>query len=155
MKRTISGLVLAAVLLALGACGPVHKSVFTPLASIQQLHLTSDGHWQMQLRIQNNSYTGVKFTRVDLDMQVNGTNAGHISTVLDLDIPELSVDIADVTLAPGPAARQALINAQGSTRYTLKGTITGIAEDETTPRTFKVQGKDWLSPVPGVPHTWR
>ncbi|MDA3912671.1 hypothetical protein [Oleiagrimonas sp.] len=154
MKRILPILVVAATLLVLGACGPVRKSVFPPLVSVQQLHVTADGQWKMQVRIQNNSYTGVLFTGLDLHMKIDGKNAGRILAKIHLDIPALSVDIADVTIAPSAQAARALAK-NAAVSYSLAGTATALPDQDTSTRIFKVQGKDWFSPVPGLVDTWR
>jgi hypothetical protein len=155
MKRNVYGLVLMVAVLALAACGPTHKSVFPPLVRVQQLHVANDGSWHMQVRIQNNSYDEVKFTALKLDMHMGGKLVGHIDQTINLDIPELSVDIADVRIQPLTGAAAMLAPGSNSVRYTLDGTATGQPEQSSKPRTFKVHGQDWLSPVPGIPDTWR
>ncbi|GAB3026489.1 hypothetical protein GCM10027285_05690 [Oleiagrimonas citrea] len=156
MKRVLSVVLLIASLVALSACGPTRKSVFPPLVSIQQLHVTADGQWQMQLRIQNNSYDGVKFSAVHLDMKLHGVAAGRIDQPIDLDIPALSVDVAEVRIMPSAAAAKLLAASGNSVRYQLSGSATGQPEQSKKARTFKVQSQDtWLSPVPGIADTWR
>ncbi|KGI76987.1 hypothetical protein [Oleiagrimonas soli] len=154
MKRVLSVATLIVAIVALSACGPTRKSVFPPLVSIQQLHVGADGQWRMQLRIQNNSYDGVKFRAVNLDMKLHGADAGRIDQAIDLDIPALSVDVADVRITPSPTAARLL--AGNAVRYQLEGTATGTPEQDKKPRTFKVKSGDtWLSPVPGIANTWR
>ena len=157
MKREAVTWLLVTVLVGmLAACGPVHKSVFPPLVSVQQLHVGSDGLWHMQLRIQNNSYQGVKFSHVKLAMTVHGTAAGTLDVPINLDIPALSVDVAEVRLAPSTAAAKALASGGDSVPYQLTGTLTGSPEQESKARTFKVHSEQhWLSPMPGIPGTWR
>ncbi len=140
----------------LAACGPVRKSVFPPLVSVQQLQLSPDGHWRMQLRIQNNSYEDVKFTQVRLAMKVHGVAAGRIESAIDLDIPALSVDVADVHIMPSAPAARALSDGGQEVPYELVGTVSGIPESDSKPRSFKVHSEQhWLSPMPGIPGTWR
>jgi len=157
MKRVPGAWLLVTVVVGLlAACGPVRKSVFPPLVSVQQLHLGSDGQWHMQLRIQNNSYQGVKFTHVLLDMQVHGTPAGTLDAPISLDIPALSVDVAEVRLMPSAAAAKALAAGGDSVSYQLVGTLTGTPDQDGKSRTFKVHSEQhWFSPMPGIPDTWR
>lgn len=157
MKRVPGAWLMLAATVLLAACGPVRKSVFPPLVTVQQLHVDAHGQWHMQLRIQNNSYQGVKFTGAQLDMKVHDTPAGRIDTSLDLDIPALSVDIADVRLTPSTAAAKQLADGGDSVPYRLAGTVSGVPDQETKPRSFKVDSGHLhsLSPTPGVANTWR
>lgn len=157
MKRVPGAwLLVTVVVMFLAACGPVRKSVFPPLVTVQQLHASSNGQWRMQLRIQNNSYQGVKFTHLQLAMQVRGTPAGTLDTPISRDIPALSVDVAEVRLTPSAAAAKALLDGGDSVPYQLVGTLTGTPDEGGKPRTFKVHSEQhWLSPMPGIPDTWR
>ena len=157
MKRVLCAWLLVVLTGVLAACGPVRKSVFPPLVTVQQLHVDARGQWHMQLRIQNNSYQGVKFTGVQLDMKVHGTPAGHIDATVNLDIPALSVDIADVRMTPSTAAARQLANGGDSVPYQLSGTVTAVPDQETKSRSFKVDSgpSHALSPTPGIANTWR
>jgi hypothetical protein len=160
MKRLSRWIVPALLLVGLVACGPPRKSVFPPTITVQELHVQADGHWRMQLRIQNNSYGSMDFTALHLAMQVDKQAAGTIDAGIDLDIPALSVDIAEVDMqpTPGAAAAFAALAAKGgrsAVNYSLDGTATGQPEQEKKPRVFNVSGHDWLSPVPGIADTYR
>jgi hypothetical protein len=157
LSRWIVPLVLS---LALVACGPPRKSVFPPTITVQQLAVQADGSWHMQLRIQNNSYGSMRFQSVHLAMQVGRQQAGNIDQALDLDIPALSVDVATIDLRPAPAAATALAAVDGdgsadAVSYNLDGKADGVPEQESKPREFAVESHDWLSPVPGIAHTYR
>ena len=160
MKRPSRWIIATLLLVGLAACGPPRKSVFPPSISVQELHVQADGQWRMQLRIQNNSYGSMDFQAVRLAMQVGRQDAGTIDAGIGLEIPALSVDVANVTLRPAAGAASALaaIGAgagAGSIDYTLAGTATGRPEQEKKVRSFDVSGHDWLSPVPGIPDTYR
>lgn len=156
MRRVHGAWLLVAAVLVLSACGPTRKSVFPPLVSVQQLRVDTNGQWHMQLRIQNNSFQGVKFTSVQLDMHMHDTVAGHIDKSVSLDIPALSVDIADVEMTPSAAAAKLLDSGAGSVSYKLDGTISGKPDQNGKSRKFKVHGQQyWLSPTPGLTDTWR
>ncbi len=157
MKRVHGVWLLVAMTGLLAACGPARKSVFPPLVSVQQLQVGADGAWNMQVRIQNNSYTGVKFTAMQLDMQLAGAPAGHIQAAIDLDIPALSVDIANVRIMPSAGATRRLADGGASVPYRLVGTLGGTPGQGGNSRQFKVDSgaEHTLSPTPGLPGTWR
>lgn len=165
MKRTMRKpalkLAVGLALLGLAGCGPVKKSIFPPLVSVQSLHLEANGRWDITLRIQNDSYTGMTFNAVSLDMTLHGHPAGHVDAQPALAIPQLSSDVTHVELQPQADAAKALAaiankGSSASVTYRLKGSVTAVSEqDKKTPHTFKVSHKDWLSPVPGIPDTFR
>lgn len=160
MKRLSRWIVPALLLVGLVACGPPRKSVFPPTITVQQLRVQADGHWRMQLRVQNNSYGSMDFTSLQLTMQVDKQDAGSIDAGIDLDIPALSVDVTEVTMQPTPGAAAALAAITGKSGahaidYSLAGTAAGTPEQEKKPRVFDVSGHDWLSPVPGIADTYR
>ncbi|HEX6614499.1 MAG TPA: LEA type 2 family protein [Rhodanobacteraceae bacterium] len=149
-------LIPAMAMLALSGCGPGTK-LQPPAASIQQLQVLSDGQWQLTLRIQNYSYdTGMHVYALDADLDLAGKRAGHITVSPGLDIPAMSADTATATITPDAEARTALADAKGNAvAYQLKGAM-NVGKGETgTPRHFDLDGKGYISPVPGVANTWR
>lgn len=159
MKRTLRWFAVLA-LVALAGCGPTRKSVFPPATRVQELHIAADGSWQITLRLTNNSYTGMRFQSVQLDMDVDGRPAGTLQASPNLDIPQFAADVVQLTLHPDPAAAKALaaIANKGSSvsiGYRLKGSIGALPDDEKQPRSFPISHHDWLSPVPGIDNTFR
>lgn len=160
MKRLLQWTLPALLMVALAGCGPPRKSMFPPTVSVQQLHVLPNGHWQMQVRILNNSYGGMDFRRLQLTMHINDQPAARIDTRIDLDIGALSADITQVDVTPSAAAATALaaIAAKGSAgglAYTLTGTAMAVPEHRDSPRDFEVDSQDWLSAVPGIANTYR
>ncbi len=163
MKRLILAMAGGVLLLCLAGCGPTRKSVFPPLLSVQQLHLQSDGSWDVTLHIQNNSYTGMTFTQLHLHMMLQGHDAGTLDKTLSLAIPQLAADVTHVHLDPRTDAARALAaiankGSSASVTYRFKGSVSAIPDQEKDkpPRTFQLDSKkDWLSPVPGIANTFR
>jgi len=149
-----------ALLLGLAACGPAKKSVFPPTLSIQQLVVLPDGQWQLTVRIQNNSYAGMDFKSLDGQLQVAELVPVRLHAAFDLDIPELAGDVVQLKLLPTAAMSQALqaVAAKGSggaLAYRISGSTSAKPEQEDKPRSFDFNGNDWISPVPGIPGTYR
>lgn len=159
MKRILyASVILAAVLLA--GCGRPRPSVFPPDVQIQELHLADHGQWQITLRLQNNSYTGMRFQTLSLAMRVDGHVAGTLTASPALEVPQFAADVVQVQLTPAPKAAAALAaiankGSSASVDYRLTGTVHARADDEDKPREFKVHHHDWLSPVPGIADTFR
>src|SRR6185437_11178573 len=143
-------------LLALSACGPGTK-LQPPTAGIQQLQVLPNGQWQLTLRIQNYSYdTGMHVYALDADFILAGKRAGHVAVSPALDIPAMSADIANATIAPNSQARTALTHAKGNAvAYELKGSLSIGKGENGKSQPFDLDGKGYLSPVPGVANTWR
>lgn len=143
-------------LLALSACGMGTK-LQPPTASIQQLQVLPNGQWQLTLRIENYSYdTGMHVYAVDADLDLAGKQAGHVSVSPGLDIPAMTADVASATITPDAEARAGLADAKGNAvAYELKGSLSVGKGESGTAHAFDLDGKGYISPVPGVANTWR
>ena len=153
-------LVLGLLSLGLVACGPPRKSVFPPTVSIQEMTVRPDGQWQLTVRIQNNSYGGMDFKSLDGQLQLAELVPVRLHATFDLDIPELAGDVIQLNVLPTAAMTQALqaIAAKGSAgalAYRVSGSASAKPEQEAKPRSFDFNGSDWISPVPGIPNTYR
>lgn len=156
MKPTLRFLVLFVAIIALAACGMGTK-LQPPTASIQQLRTLPDGQWELTVRIQNYSYdTGMHVYALDADLDVGGKLAGHVALSPALDIPAMNADTATATITPKADARAALMSAKGNAiAYELKGSMSVGKGEAGKPDRFDLDGKGYLSPVPGVANTWR
>ncbi|KZC40307.1 MULTISPECIES: hypothetical protein [Rhodanobacter] len=148
------------LLLGLAACVPAKKSVYPPTLSIQQLLVLPGGQWQLTVRIQNNSYAGMDFKSLDGQLQVAELVPVRLHAAFDLDIPELAGDVVQLRVLPTAAMSQALhaVAAKGSggaLAYRISGSASARPEQEDKPRSFDFNGNDWISPVPGIPDTYR
>ncbi|HEY2624783.1 MAG TPA: hypothetical protein VGI53_15160 [Dyella sp.] len=151
---------MAALLAGLVACGPPRKSVFPPSVSIQEVSLRPNGQWQLTLRIQNNSYGGMDFRSIDGELKVADLVPVRLHTRFDLDIPAFAADVTQINLLPTPEMTAALKataskGSAGSLAYSVSGNTSAQPEQEKAARDFNFHGNDWLSPVPGIPNTWR
>lgn len=152
--------ILPVLLLGLAACGPAKKSVFPPSVSIQQLVVLPSGQWQLTVRIQNNSYAGMKFTELDGQLQIAENVPVRLHANFDLDIPELAGDVLRIDVLPTTAMSQALQaiadkGSAGSLAYRISGSTRAKPEQEDKPRSFDFSGNDWISAVPGIANTYR
>ncbi|MGH8147818.1 MAG: hypothetical protein ACREPY_15990 [Rhodanobacteraceae bacterium] len=155
LRVLATGALLAGMLL-LGACTAGTK-LQPPTAGIQQLAVNSDGSWAAVVRFQNYSYdTGMHVYAIDADLSLNGKPAGHIAFSPALDIPAMDADIATETFKPDAAGAAALAATNHSAvQYELKGTLSVGKGGNGKPQSFKLDGKGYLSPVPGVSNIWR
>ncbi len=153
MKRTL--LVLCLLLPFLAGCGEI-RHVFPPSVTVDQLTTPPNGAWTATLRLLNQSYDAdVRFQYLKLELSINGSVAGSIDEAIQRDIPERSSDIVQVTFQPNDAARQALgATAAQRLEYTVKGSVT-LSNKGENPHDYDVSHDGWLSPVPGVAHTYR
>lgn len=143
----IRTLLLAGAALLVVACssGPV-KRVSPPTASIQELAVQSDGSWRLLLRIQNFSNVPMTFSAIKANLNVAGKEVGKISKTMDLDMAGGIADVIEVSLSPVTAT-----SLTGEIVYDLKGDI-----DSNDPKgSYKFERSSHLSPVPGLPNTWR
>jgi hypothetical protein len=149
-------------LLAIGllGCGPPKKSIFPPNVSVQQLKVLPSGQWRLTLRMQNNSYGEMDFRSLDGQLQVAEGLPVRLHATFVLDIPTLAGDVLDIDVLPTDAMTQALKaiagkGSAGSVGYRVSGSTSAKPEQEKLQRDFDFSGDDRLSPVPGIPDTYR
>jgi hypothetical protein len=160
MKRLLGGMALLVLVAGLVACGPPKKSVFPPTISIQEMTTRPDGQWRLIMRIQNNSYGSMDFHSIDGQLQVGDSVPVRLHTRFDLDIPAFAADVTQIDVLPTPDMTAAINAAAvkgsaGSVPYSVTGSANAKPEQEKEVRDFSFHGNDWLSPVPGIPNTWR
>lgn len=144
LRNPLAMLVLAC-LVAACSTGPVMK-VHPSSASIQQLAVQPNGDWKITLRIQNFSTMSMHYSALDAKFVVAGVDAGEIRLAPDLDIVANNGDVIETILKTS-----AKLPAGGDFAYQLKGTI-----DTSEPKAhFRLDYSSRLSPVPGVPNTYR
>jgi hypothetical protein len=151
MRRSAPLALLALFLLLLTACGDgIRERVFPPTVSLQELALQPDGRWTLKLRLQNFSNVPMRFDRVDATLKIATAQAGTIALAPALSVGPESAEIVEVTLLPGSAAANHIVNASqrgSNVAYALSGTI---ASSEPDSRRDDFEFKSQLSPVPGL-----
>ncbi|MGG6462619.1 LEA type 2 family protein [Solilutibacter silvestris] len=144
--------------LLLAACSSTGgKRVSEPAASIQQLTVDARGNWQVQLRLQNYSSMAMRFDTIDLALEVNGQPAGHLKATPALSIPGESGDLATISHVPDGAGRLVMADVLASGQginYTLKGDVQ-VTPEGNKQRSYTIDGKNQLNPVPGLPGVLR
>ncbi len=155
--RASAGVALMVLVVALAACASLGTRLQPPTAGIQQLTVNSDGTWAAVVRFQNYSYdTGMHVYAIDAELSLNGKPAGHVAISPALDIPAMDADIATAVFKPDPAGSAVLAGAKGNAvAYELKGTLSVGKGTNGSAQPFKLDGKGYLSPVPGVSNVWR
>ena len=149
---------IAAVILALAACGsgPV-KRVSEPAAGIQQLSVRADGRWDVVVRLDNFSSVPMHFANATFDIAFDNGAAANLQAQPAISIGPESADVFTATLMPLPAGRArlatALADGQGL-NYTMTGTVEAGPEDAKS-RSYKIERKSALAPVPGLPGVLR
>ncbi len=143
---------------ALSACtgGPVRR-VSPPAASLQQLTVNADGSWSVDLRLQNYSSIPMRFDSADLAITVGEQAAGTLQGAPKISIGPESADVATLAFKPSGEARMTLADALAGRRsvaYTLKGTLQAVPEEGKS-RSFDIDTRNTLTPVPGLPGVLR
>jgi hypothetical protein len=151
---------LLAGLALLAACGPAKKSVFPPSVTLQEVGAKPGGAWHLTLRIRNNSYGGMSFGTFQGTLRVGDLGGVVLDAKIDQDIPSFAADVATIDLLPTAEMSRALAElaakgSSGALPYSIDGRVTATPEKEDESRSFTVHGKNWLSPVPGIPDTYR
>lgn len=149
---------IAAAVLALAACGggPVRR-VSEPAAGIQQLTVRADGRWEVVVRLDNFSSVPMRFASTRLDIAFDNGTAATLQAQPAISIGPESADVFTATLTPLPAGRARIATALADGRglnYTLAGTVDAGPEDGKS-RSYKIERKSALNPVPGLPGVLR
>ena len=89
----------------------------------------------------------------------------HTAGPGELNIPAFAGDVTTLDVLPTPAMGNALAavaakGSAGSLAYAVSGTVHCLPDladrpDDKNPRDFPFQHRDYLSPVPGIAHTFR
>jgi hypothetical protein len=146
---------LTALLSACGGGGMI-KRVSEPAVGIQQLTVQADGTWSVDLRIDNFSSVPMTFDTVSLAIKIGDEAAGTLTASPALPVGPESADIATIKLTPTSAARIAMADALASRQtisYSLDGTVGASADGRS--RTFQLERRNQLNPVPGLPGVLR
>jgi hypothetical protein len=160
VRHPIVRAALLAGVALLAACGPAKKSVFPPSVTLQEVAAKPGGVWHMTLRIRNNSYGGMSFETFQGTLRVGDLGGVLLDAKVDQDIPSFAADVATIDLLPTAEMSKALAElaakgSSGALAYSIDGRINATPEKEEKSRSFPVHGKNWLSPVPGIPDTYR
>jgi len=153
MMRRISLLALLAATVLLAGCGSgMVRRVSDPAVSVQQLTVKADGQWSVDLRLQNYSSIPMRFETVEVDVQVGDQDVGKLRATPGLSVGPESADVVTVAFAPTSAGRIVVADALAGRRalpYALKGSV-GATPEEAKLRTFDVDTRNTLNPVPGL-----
>jgi len=153
-------LTLLLSILLVNACsrsGPVRR-ISEPAASIQQLAVGADGHWTLELRLQNFSSIPMRFEKLSLAIRIGEHDAGTLESRSALTVGPESADILTVTMQPSANARMALANALAGGRgvtYRIEGALDASPHDRGKSRSYDVVRTNTLNPVPGLPGVLR
>ena len=145
LRRAFLVMLLTGQLAACGSGGPPRK-VHPSTASIQQLAVQPDGSWKLALRIQNYSTFPMRYSRIDAGLSIDGKEVGRLEATPDIDILGNNGDVIEATFRPNAKAAFGTDIA-----YALKGTI----ETSEPKESFTFETASRLTPVPGVPNTYR
>ena len=152
MRRTYLLALLAETALLAGCGDGMVRRVSDPAVSVPQLTLKADGQWAVDLRLQNYSSIPMRFDTVEVDVQVGEQEAGKLRASPGLSVGPESADVVTVAFSPTSAGRIAVADALASRRtlpYTLKGSA-GATPEEAKQRTFDIDTRNTLNPVPGL-----
>jgi hypothetical protein len=160
MKSCLRFFAVLAIAVAIVSCGSV-KRVFPPSASIQQLSVLPDGHWQVDIRLQNFSEVSVHFSTLNAQLTIAGIVAGELKSSPNMDIAGGYADVAQVNFVAIPSASQPLLAASGSgtdigVAYTIQGKIVvSDPKDGSSTHEYPFEHSSRLTPIPGLTNVYR
>jgi len=153
LPRLLLVLVAAAALLAACSRSGSVRRISEPTASIQQLTVSADGNWSVELRLQNFSSIPMRFATVSFDIHIDEHAAGLLRASPALTIGPESADTITVPMQPSADVRLLLADAlaaQRGIRYRLQGTIEASPHERNKPHSYDVRHASMLSQVPGL-----
>jgi hypothetical protein len=143
--------------LALAACGGARtqsgliRRINPPSASLERLVVADGGPVRVAVRLQNFSTVPTRFGRVDAVVSIDGRAAGRLALDAGIEIPGLTSDVVEGSLALDAPARARLAAARAAVAYRLDGGIATTEPEDTYEFTFESR----LNPVPGRPGEFR
>jgi len=160
LPRPVLFVLLLLTALLVNACsrsGPVRR-ISEPAASIQQLSVGTDGHWTLELRLQNFSSIPMRFEKIALAVRIGEHDAGRLESTSPLTVGPESADIVTINMQPSSAARMFLAATLASGRgaaYRIEGELEAAPHDRDKTRRYDVHRNSTLNPVPGLPGVLR
>lgn len=155
MRSALSIVFAVAFLAVMAGCSSVpDKQINPPRASIQELTVQPDGHWQLTLRLQNFSNVSTAFQSINAKLVIAGQDAGALVLSPAMSIGPEAADVSPATLAPALGAKLAVasaLSAGQTVRYVLSGRIETSDPKGSYPFTYESS----LSPAPGLPGVMR
>jgi len=150
MRPALTIVFAIALSAALASCSSAPaKLINPPRASIQQLTVYPDGHWQLTVRLQNFSNVSTVFQSVNAKLVIAGQDAGTIVLSPGMSIGPEAADVSAATLAPALGAKLAVASALAAgqpARYVLSGRI-----DTSDPKgSYSFTFESTLNPAPGL-----
>ncbi len=142
-----------ALLLSACASGPP-KRINPPQVAIQRLTTQTDGAFEVELRLENQSDIAMRFASVDLAFRIAGIDAGRLTAQPDLEVASHSAETVILKLVAGADANEPLAagrTSNAAVHYMLRGNVV-ISEPK---REYDIQFESRLSPVPGKPGEFR
>ncbi len=84
----------------------------------------------------------------------------RIHATFERNIPALNGDVIQIKILPTAEMTQmeqvvAAKGSAGTLAYRISGSAIAKPEQEDKPRSFDFDGSAWISPAPGIAHTWR
>lgn len=143
--------------LALAACGGgrtqsgLIRRINPPSASLERLVVGDGDRVRVAVRLQNFSTVPTRFGRLDAVVSIEGRAAGRLELDAGIEIPGLTSDVVEASLALDAPARERLAAARAAVAYRLEGAIATTEPEDTYDFTFESR----LNPVPGRPGEFR
>ena len=139
-------------------CGPLREHVSQPSICVQQLSVTPNGKWDVQLRIQNYNTIPIHIDHMQLQLLVQKNQGTSIAAAPTRTFGAQSIEV--VTLSVQPSALEELymenlLEQRRSISYVLQGTITVHLDKKSQRQIFHLTCKDQLDPSPGLQGVFR
>ncbi len=156
LRHAFAAAMMMSLLVGCGSGGPVRR-VSEPAASLQQVTVRADGRWDVQVRLQNYSSVPMQFTAANLNIALDNEAAASVQAQPQISIGPESADVFSATVTPLPAGRARIATALADGRslnYMLSGSLDAAPENRNS-RSYKIERKSALTPVPGLPGVLR
>ncbi|HBK57455.1 MAG TPA: hypothetical protein DDZ76_14385 [Xanthomonadales bacterium] len=151
----LRALFLTALTILLAGCGGgigsqgLPERVWPPQTRLQELAVQADGSWRVVVRLTNFSTVKVRYGRIDVRLDIEGTPAGPIVFETDIGMAAGAAEPFDMTLRPHADAARTIERALAegrSVRYSVTGEAAALEPRGRWPQQFE----GVLTPVPGL-----
>lgn len=151
----VAGLAVAALTVALSACGARPPELEPPALRIVELELDADESVRISLRVRNPVAATLPAARLGFTVSLDQREVGRFDPPFDLDVPALGNELIEVETRASPEVAGLLRRLEAGELARVPYLIDGGLTTRDDKSRLEFENRGWLSPTPGKPGSFR